>query len=164
MVAENAEKAANKNADMKKRHVKKRQRADLRATEKKAMKAAESDPQRLLPGLNRRQFAWLKLQLMCNLGVSFASQPEEEAPLPTSAAAMPVQAEIAAETRSKKNAKERKRAELRAAELLEHRSLVLARFAEHQSLVLAQTPSPYSTFSTASATHVLIQCPFLHAT
>jgi hypothetical protein len=55
------------------------------------MKAAENDPDRLLPGLTRCQFAGLKKELVCENGVSFASWPEEEAPLPTSAAAMPVQ-------------------------------------------------------------------------
>jgi hypothetical protein len=88
MVAEKAEKAANKRE---KKRAKKRKRADLRAAEKQAMKAAENDPDRLLPGLTRCQFAGLKKELVCENGVSFASWPEEEAPLPTSAAAMPVQ-------------------------------------------------------------------------
>ena len=75
-------------------------------------------------------------------GASFPSWSAEEAPLPTSAAAMQEHAEIAAEKRSKKQAKKRERAERRAAEYEAHCSHALACFVAAQRTRPPPPPLP----------------------
>ncbi len=100
-LAEKATVTAEKAAEREKRAAKKRKRVSRLAADKRAMKAAERDPQRLMPGLSRLQLASVKTE-MCTRGKSF---PPWSEPVPMSAAAIAELAKIAAEKKSEAAAK-----------------------------------------------------------
>ena len=101
MLAAKATVKAKKAAEREKMAAKKRKRAELVAADKRAMKSAERDPQRLMPGLSRPQLASLKTE-MCTHGHLFTPWSE---PVPLSAAAIAELAKIAAEKKSEAAAK-----------------------------------------------------------
>jgi hypothetical protein len=101
MLAAKATVTAEKAAEREKRAAKKRKRVARLAADKRAVKAAERDPQRLMPGLSRPQLASVKIE-MCKRGKSFTPWSE---PVPMSAAAIAELAKITAEKKSEAAAK-----------------------------------------------------------
>jgi hypothetical protein len=122
---------AEKAAKRKKMVALKRKRAALAAGAKRAMKAAESDPHRLMRGLTRLQLVSVKTE-MCKHGAwSFLTWTE---PLPESAAAKAKRAEIEAEKRSKRQAKARQREKRRQEKWRAHIRHVQACFRARHAL------------------------------
>ena len=136
MLAAKATMTAEKAAEREKRAAKKRKRVARLAAEKLAMKAAERDPQRLMPGLSRLQLASVKTE-MCTRGKSFTPWSE---PVPLSAAAIAELAKIAAEKKSEAAAKrdqsKKRREDKHAAE---RRDTIIA-FGAQQLLSMKREP------------------------
>jgi len=112
MLAAKATVTAEKAAEMEKMAARKRKRVARLAADKRAMKAAERDPQRLMPGLSRLQLASVKTE-MCTRGKSF---PPWSEPVPMSAAAIAELAKKKSEAAAKRDQSKKRREDKHEAE------------------------------------------------
>jgi hypothetical protein len=128
MLAAKATVTAEKAAVRKKMAAKKRKRKARLAADQRAMKAAERDPQRLMPGLTRPQLVNLKTE-MSQGGWIFPPYTE---PLPESAAAIAELAKIAAEKKSEEAAKRAQSKKRRQDKYEAHIRDTIAAFGAHK--------------------------------
>ena len=119
---------AEKAAVTEKMAAKKLKRAELVAADKRAMKAAECDPHRMMPGLTRPQLYGLKTELS-QKGCIF---PPYTPPLPESAAAIAELAKIAAEKKSEAAAKRAQSKKRRQDKYEAHVRDTIAAFGTHK--------------------------------
>ena len=142
MLAAKATVKAEKAAVTEKMAAKKLKRAELVAADKRAMKAAECDPHRMMPGLTRPQLYGLKIELSQE-GFRF---PPYTPPLSESAAAIAELAKIAAEKKSEAAAKRARSKKRRQGNDEAHVRDVLAAFNAREERrnagCGAQQPSP----------------------